>query len=134
MGERQSGMLKDAESGILYMDNVQYLDGGLLRGDRLLQRKARKERAFSPVAHRTHSRHRRSFRVNFNRYYNAEDHRTTDRRTYGNDPDTFFDRSLAGRQELVVKEELMRCLLLYECPENFQQLRGISRSVVPMLM
>ena len=31
MGERQSGMLKDAESGILYMDNVQYLDGGLLR-------------------------------------------------------------------------------------------------------
>ena len=30
--------------------------------------------------------------------YNAEDHRTTDRRTYGNDPDTFFDRSLAGRQ------------------------------------
>ena len=31
LGERQSGMLKDAESGILYMDNVQYLDGGLLR-------------------------------------------------------------------------------------------------------
>ena len=29
--KRQSGMLKDAESGILYMDNVQYLDGGLLR-------------------------------------------------------------------------------------------------------
>ena len=32
------------------------------------------------------------------------------------------EASRVGRV-LVVKEELMRCLLLYECPENFQQLK-----------
>ena len=124
MGERQSGMLKDAESGILYMDNVQYLDGGLLREIASYSGKPGRKglliASCTPNAQPAQEEFQSEFPIVITMPRITE--RPIEERMEMIQTLFSTEASRVGR-ELVVKEELMRCLLLYECPENFQQLK-----------
>lgn len=124
MGERQSGMLKDAESGILYMDNVQYLDGGLLREIASYSGKPGRKglliASCTPDAQPAQEEFQSEFPIVITMPRITE--RPIEERMEMIQTLFSTEASRVGR-ELVVKEELMRCLLLYECPENFQQLK-----------
>ena len=124
LGERQSGMLKDAESGILYMDNVQYLDGGLLREIAECSTKPGRKGLLIASCTPDEQPAQEEFQSEFPIIVTMP--RITERPIEERMEmiQTLFstEASRVGR-ELVVKEELMRCLLLYECPENFQQLK-----------
>ena len=124
LGERQSGMLKDAESGILYMDNVQYLDGGLLREIAEYSTKSGRKglliASCTPDAQPAQEEFQSEFPIIITMPRITE--RPIEERMEMIQTLFSTEASRVGR-ELVVKEELMRCLLLYECPENFQQLK-----------
>lgn len=113
-------MLKDAESGILYMDNVQYLDGGLLREIASYSGKPGRKglliASCTPDAQPAQEEFQSEFPIVITMPRITE--RPIEERMEMIQTLFSTEASRVGR-ELIVKEELMRCLLLYECHEIF---------------
>ena len=124
IGENQNGMLKKAENGILYLDNVQYLDGGLLREIAVYSENVRKRglliASCTPDEQPAQEEFQNEFPIVISMPKMTE--RPMEERL--NIIQKLFSKeALRVGRELLVKAELMRCLLLYDCRENFQQLK-----------
>lgn len=124
MGDGEQGLLHQSEKGVLYLDNIQYL-GGILQREVAMYSSSSAPRGILLASC-------------------TPDTIPAQEEFQGEFPivvpmPKITERPIAERMEmikllfsteasrvgrvLVVKEELMRCLLLYECPENFQQLK-----------
>ncbi len=124
MGNRSDGLLNEAEKGVLYMDNVQYLDGGLLR-EISLSVAENGRRGFliascTPDTQPAQEEFQNEFPMVI-RLPGLSD-RPIEERMEMIQKIFSKEASRVGR-ELLVKSELMRRLLLYECPENLRQLK-----------
>ena len=124
LGNEEGGLIKEAEQGILYLDNIHYLDSGLQRDFARYSEQSPEKRILIASCTPGNEPSQEEFQSEFPIVISMP--RITDR------PITErmeMIKSLLSREAarvgrtLVVKEELMHCLLLYTCRDNYQQLK-----------
>ncbi|MDD6194537.1 MAG: PRD domain-containing protein [Lachnospiraceae bacterium] len=124
MGKGEPGLLNQSEKGILYLDNIQYL-GGVLQREVAMYSSSSTTRGVliascTPETIPAQEEFQGEFPIVVNMPKITE--RPIAERMEMIKILFSTEASRVGRV-LVVKEELMRCLLLYECSDNFQQLK-----------
>lgn len=123
-GKQQAGLLKIAENGILYLDNIHYLDGGLQRDLARYSEKSVDNIILIASCTPGNEPLQEEFQSEFPIVVSMP--RITDRPV---EERMEMIKCLLSTEAanvgktLVVKEELMHCLLLYNCKDNYQQLK-----------
>ena len=123
-GDNEEGILKKAEGGVLYFDNIQFLEGVLIREiSSFCEKDERKGLVIASCTPGTEP-HEEEFQNAFPVIVTLPtlSERPTNERMEMIRA-LFQKEALRIGKKLLVKDEVIKRLLLYECPENIRQLK-----------
>lgn len=123
-GKKEDGLIHQAMGGVLYLDNVQYLDGKLLRKVAKTLENS-KEKGFVVASCTVSTKpSQEEFQTAFPVliFLPKINERPISERMEIIEHLFLKEAARVGRT-ILVKEELMQCLLLYKCDENYRSLK-----------